>query len=99
MPRRYSTEIRGDGATRTWTLPHSLRDSKPAVMMRDAANRDVSGIVRCTWPSAYEVAITFAQPPPVGMLYQVDVVANPSAPSMLAASITDRDSTDQPIPR
>lgn len=66
MPRRYSTEIRGDGVTRTWTLPHGLRDRKPTVFVRDAANRNVSGIVRYAWPSAYEVAITFAEPPPAG---------------------------------
>lgn len=72
MLRRYSTEIRGDGATRTWTLPHGLGDRKPAVSVHGAANRDVSGAVRWVWPSAHEVAITFAEPPPVGDLYQVE---------------------------
>ncbi len=76
MARRYSTEIRGDGATRTWTIPHGLNDRKPAVSVRDAVNRVVSGAVRCTWPSEHEVAITFAQPPPVGMIYQVEFVAS-----------------------
>jgi len=65
MPRRYTTEIRGDGVTRTWTLPHGLDDSKPAVSVDDAAKRDVNVSVRYTWPSAHEVAITFAQPPPL----------------------------------
>ncbi len=73
MPRRYTTEIRGNGATRMWTLPHGLHDRKPAVSLRDTANRDVSQAVQCTWPSAYEVAITFAQPPPVGAIYRVEV--------------------------
>ncbi len=81
MPRRYTTEIRGDGATRMCTLPHGLRDSKPAVALRDAANRDVGGVVRCTWPSAHEVAITFAEPPPAGARYQVELVAGTSAAS------------------
>jgi hypothetical protein len=77
MARRYSTEIRGDGATRTWTLPHGLDDPKPTVSLRDAASRDVSGTVRYAWPSAHEVAITFAEPPPVGMRYQVEAVTRP----------------------
>ena len=77
MARHYSTEIRGDGATRTWTLPHNLNDRKPVVVLRDAANRDVSGTVRCSWPSAYEVAITFTEPPPVGMRYQVEAITQP----------------------
>ncbi|MDQ6834465.1 MAG: hypothetical protein M3008_13795 [Chloroflexota bacterium] len=47
MPRRYNTEIRGDGAT-----------------------------VRLAWPSEHEVAITFAEPPPVGRIYQVEFVAS-----------------------
>lgn len=75
MRRRYTTEIRGDGATRTWTLPHNLRDRKPAVSLRDAANREVKGAARYAWPSAYEVAITFAQPPPAGAIYRIEVVA------------------------
>jgi hypothetical protein len=66
MPRRYSTEIRGDGTTRTWTLPHSLDDPTPTMTVRDAAHHDVSGSVRFGWPSPHEVAITFALPPPVG---------------------------------
>ncbi len=78
MLRRYSTEIRGDGTTRTWTLPHSLHDRKPAVSVHDAAKRDMSGAVRQVWPSAHEVAITFAEPPPAGALYQVEVVARAS---------------------
>ncbi len=77
--RRYHTEIRGDGATRTWTIPHGLRDCKPAVFLRDAANRDVSAAMRCTWPSAYEAAITFAQPPTVGARYQVEILARDDA--------------------
>lgn len=79
MLRRYSTEIRGDGMTRTWTLPHGLNDRKPAAWLFDIASRDVSGAVRWAWPSAYEVAITFAEPPPVGMRYQVEVVASANA--------------------
>ncbi len=79
MLRRYSTEIRGDGATRTWTLPHGLHDPKPAASLLDIASRDVSRAVRWAWPSAYEVAITFAEPPPAGVLYQVEVVASSNA--------------------
>jgi hypothetical protein len=75
MPERYRTEIRGDGATRTWTLPHGLRDPTPVVSLRDATNRDVSGAVRCAWPSAHEVAITFTEAPPAGTLYQVTIMA------------------------
>ncbi len=78
MLRRYSTESRGDGMTRTWTLPHGLHDPKPAVSLLDIASRDMSRAVRWAWPSAYEVAITFAEPPPAGMLYQVEVVASVS---------------------
>ncbi len=77
--RRYHTEIRGDGATRTWTLPHDLRDTKPAVSLRDAMNRGVSGVAQYAWPSAHEVPITFAQPPPVGAIYQVEIVASSGA--------------------
>lgn len=79
MPQRYSTEIRGDGATRTWTLPHHLRDRKPVVSLRDAANWEVSGTVRCAWPSASEVAITFAEPPPMGTRYHVTVMTRGDA--------------------
>ncbi len=81
MPRRYSTEIRGDGATRTWTLPHGLDDRTPAVSVHDAANRDVSSVVRYAWPSEHEVAITFAKPPPVGARYVVEVVTGMHAGS------------------
>lgn len=73
MARRYRTEIRGDGATRTWTLPHNLDDRKPVVSLREAANRDVSGMVRYAWPSAHEVAITFAEAPPAGKIYRIEV--------------------------
>ena len=76
MPRRYTTEIRGDGTTRTWTLPHSLDHPTPTMTVHDAALRDVSGSVRCAWPSVHEVAITFAVPPPVGTIYQVEFVAS-----------------------
>ncbi|GEM_PF-5883571 len=79
MARRYSTEIRGDGATRTWTIPHGLPDRKPTVSLRDAANRDVSGAMRFGWPSAHEVAISFVQPPPVGARYQVAIVVRDDA--------------------
>jgi hypothetical protein len=79
MARRYSTEIRGDGATRTWTLPHGLDDPKPTVSLRDAANRVVRGGVRSARPSASEVAITFPEPPPIGTIYQVEVVAEACA--------------------
>lgn len=79
MPERMRTEIRGDGVTRTWTLPHHLRDRQPVVSLRDAANREVSGTVRCAWPSASEVAITFNQPPPVGAIYQVEIRASAHA--------------------
>ena len=47
-----------------------------SVAVCDAAHRDVSGSVRCTWPSAHEVAITFALAPPVGTIYQVECVAS-----------------------
>jgi hypothetical protein len=75
LPQRHA-EIRGDGTTRTWTLPHSLDDPAPTVAVCDAAHRDVSGNVRCAWPSAHEVAITFALPPTVGTIYQVEFVAS-----------------------
>ncbi len=78
MARHYTTEIRGDGTTRTWTLPHDLDDPEPVAMLRDAAGRDVSGTMCYAWPSEHEVAITFAEPPPVGMRYQVMVVASSS---------------------
>lgn len=62
MSQRYSTEIRGDGTTRTWTLPHGLDDREPAVSVHDAANRDVSGSVPYAWPSMHEVAIRSRSP-------------------------------------
>lgn len=78
MLRHYRTEIRCDGTTRTWTLPHGFDDRKPAVSMHDAANRDVSESMRYVWPSAHEMAITFGEPP-VGALYQIELATAASA--------------------
>jgi len=90
MVRRYSTEIRGDGATRTWTLPHGLDDRKPAVSVHDTARRDVSETVRCAWPSAHEVAITFAKPPPAGALYQIEVAMGASTYRSRSPTVSSR---------
>jgi len=90
MPGRYNTEIRGDGATRMWTLPHGLDDRKPAVSVHEAANRDASGSVRYAWPSTHEVAITFAEPPPVGALYQIEVATGASACRSRSPTVSSR---------
>jgi hypothetical protein len=74
--RRYTTEIRGDGATRMWTLHHRLRHPSPAVTLRDAAGKNVSWQADCTYPSASEVTITFAHAPPAGRIHRVEVTAS-----------------------
>jgi hypothetical protein len=71
--RRYSTEIRGDGTTRIWTLHHRLRTPHPAVTLRDAHGRNVTVEAFYTGLSEDEVAVTFRSPPPIGKIYRVEV--------------------------
>lgn len=73
--KRYTTEIRGDGTTRTWTLDHRLREPHPVVTLRDAHGRNVTAEADYRWPSVTEVAVTFRHPPPAGKRYQVEVAS------------------------
>jgi len=70
--------------------PPKRVNSKPAVSVHDAANRDVSGAVRYTWPSAHEVAITFPEPPSVGALYQIEVATGLSAYQSRSLTVSRR---------
>ena len=78
MQRRreyYSTEIRGDGITRVWTLHHALGTMAPYVTVFDARGEGVTDTVRIGVPSPGEVSITFTAPPRFGQRYEIEVVA------------------------
>ena len=71
----YSTEIRGDGLTHTWTLYHALSTMTPRVTVFDARDNSVRDDVRIGLPSAGEISITFPGPPRLGQRYEIEVVA------------------------
>ena len=75
LERYYSTEIRGDGLTQTWTLHHALGTMHPFVTVFDAEGNGVTDDVRIGLPSAGEISITFPRPPRFGQRYEIEVVA------------------------
>lgn len=73
--KRYSTEIRGDGKTREWTLPHNLHHPGPTIHLTDVAGEDVTESAGYRWPSEWEVHVTFSEPPPAGRIYHIEITA------------------------
>lgn len=72
----YTTELRGDGQTRRWTVHHNLGTYDPTVHIEEVTTSDIQQVPTFAYPSDGELVIEFRKAPPMGTRYCVTISAH-----------------------